>query len=163
METNTRLQVEHPVTEMVAGIDIVKEQILHRGRGAAVVQAEQHHVHRPLDRMPRQRRRSTTLRPRPAPFTRSAFPADQRAHRYLRPRRCTVTPYYDSIVPDASCTRRDRQRAIARMRRVLEMTVIEAWHIGAPPSKIHQRATSTPVGSAPARSIASCRRRRSVG
>ncbi len=39
MEVNTRIQVEHPITEMVTGIDLIKEQITPRRRASSVVQA----------------------------------------------------------------------------------------------------------------------------
>ena len=62
LEVNTRVQVEHPVTEFITGIDIVKEQIRDRGGRAAVVQAGGRDVHRPLHRVPRQRRGSGDVR-----------------------------------------------------------------------------------------------------
>ena len=42
IEVNARIQVEHPVTEMVTGIDLIKAQILRRRRRAAAVQAGRH-------------------------------------------------------------------------------------------------------------------------
>ena len=79
MEANTRLQVEHPVTEMVTGIDIVKEQIRIAAGERLVVQAGRGHVHRPLDRVPHQRRGSRDVR--------ALARRDSRVQRARRPRR----------------------------------------------------------------------------
>ena len=55
MEMNTRIQVEHTVTEMVTGLDLVREQILRRARRTAVGAAGGRRAARPCDRVPHQR------------------------------------------------------------------------------------------------------------
>jgi hypothetical protein len=126
IEANTRLQVEHGVTELVTGIDIVKEQIriaageklsFKQGdieiRGAAIecrVNAED----------------PVTFAPSPGVINAYSVPGgpgvriDTFAHAD-----CTVSPYYDSLVAKIMTHGRDRTEAIARMKRTLDMTVVE--------------------------------------
>ena len=62
IEMNTRLQVEHPVTEMITGIDLVREQIRIAEGKPLSVHAGRDRLPRPRDRMPDQRRGPEDLR-----------------------------------------------------------------------------------------------------
>ncbi|MDR7560115.1 MAG: ATP-grasp domain-containing protein, partial [Armatimonadota bacterium] len=122
MEMNTRIQVEHPVTEMVTGVDIVKWQIriaagerltLHQGevefRGHAIecrINAED----------PRH-----DFRPAPGTLTAFVPPGGPGVrvdtHAFAG---YTIPPYYDSLVAKVIAWGADRTEAIARMRRALQ-------------------------------------------
>jgi acetyl-CoA carboxylase biotin carboxylase subunit len=126
MEVNTRLQVEHPVTEMVTGIDIVKEQIrIAAGERLSFKQSEITFTGHAIEcRINAEDPETFT----PSPGTIHAFSVpggpgvrvDTAAHTD-----CFIPPYYDSMIAKVIAYGRDRQEAIARMRRTLEMTVIE--------------------------------------
>jgi acetyl-CoA carboxylase biotin carboxylase subunit len=126
MEANTRLQVEHPVTEWVTGIDIVKEQIrIAAGARLSFKQSEVtftgHSIECRINAEDPE-----TFAPSPGVIHAFSVPGgpgvrvDTFAHS-----ECTVSPYYDSMIAKIIVHGRDRQEAIARMRRTLEMTVVE--------------------------------------
>src|ERR1044071_2419576 len=126
MEANTRLQVEHPVTEMVTGVDIVKAQI--RIAAGERMSFKQHEVtftgHSIECRVNAED--PETFVPSPGVIHAWSVPGgpgvrvDTFAHS-----ECTVSPYYDSMIAKIITHGRNRAEAIARMRRTLEMTVIE--------------------------------------
>jgi acetyl-CoA carboxylase biotin carboxylase subunit len=126
LEANTRLQVEHPVTEFVTGIDIVKEQIqIAAGRRLSVRQGDVEIRGHAIECRVNAEDPDTFV---PSPGVIHAFSVpggpgvrvDSYAHSD-----CTVSPYYDSLVAKIITYGRDRTEAIARMRRTLEMTVVD--------------------------------------
>ena len=133
METNTRLQVEHPVTEMVTGIDIVKEQIrIAAGERLSFRQSDITFTGHSIECRVNAEDPETFA---PSPGLIHAFNipggpgvrVDSFAHS-----ECTISPYYDSMIAKIIVHGRDRQEAVARMRRVLEMTVIEGIKTSVP-------------------------------
>ena len=126
IEMNTRIQVEHPVTEMVTGIDLVKEQIKVasgrslefrqnqiRRRGHCIecrINAESPENFKPSPGVIRQFRTPT------GPGIR----VDSAAYAGY-----TVPPYYDSLIAKLIVWGDNRTEAIARMRRALDEFIIE--------------------------------------
>src|SRR5438876_3930177 len=126
MEANTRLQVEHPVTEMVTGMDIVKEQIhIAAGERLGFKQSEVTFTGHAIECRINAEDPETFV---PSPGVIHAFSVPGgpgvRVETFAHSD-CTVSPYYDSMIAKIIVHGRDRQEAVARMRRTLEMTVVE--------------------------------------
>ena len=140
LEVNTRVQVEHPVTEMITGIDIVKEQIrIAAGERLSFKQGDVTFTGHAIEcRINAED--PDTFAPSPGVIHAFSVPGgpgvrvDTFAHS-----ECTIPPYYDSMIAKIIAHGRDRQEAIARMRRTLEMTVIEGIKTSIP---LHLRILS---------------------
>jgi len=142
IEMNARIQVEHPVTEMVSGIDLIKAQIrIAAGeklenavgpvefRGHSIecrINAEDPHTFVPsAGRITTfQIPGGTGVRVDTASYTDAV-----------------ISPHYDSLIAKLIVHGRDRTEAIARMRRALEMFVIEGIKTSLP---LHQRIFAEP-------------------
>jgi acetyl-CoA carboxylase biotin carboxylase subunit len=126
MEANTRLQVEHPVTEMVTGIDIVKEQIrIAAGERLGFKQSDVTFTGHSIECRVNAEDPETFV-PSPGVIHVFSVPGGPGVRvETLAHSECTISPYYDSMIAKIIVHGRDRQEAIARMRRTLEMTVIE--------------------------------------
>src|SRR5207302_5334963 len=142
MEANTRLQVEHPVTEMVTGIDIVKEQIhIAAGERLAYKQSEVTFTGQSIECRINAEDPDTFV-PSPGVIHVFSVPGGPgvRVETFAHSG-CTIPPYYDSMIAKIIVHGRDRQEAIARMRRTLEMTVIEGIKTNIP---MHLRILAEP-------------------
>jgi len=127
MEMNTRIQVEHPITEMVTGVDLIKQQIrMHAGehypenfqnfkmRGHSIecrINAEDP---------------SNNFMPFPGTITSLHFPGGKGvrvdSHAYAG---YEIPSHYDSMIGKLIVFASNRERAINRMQRALEETIIE--------------------------------------
>jgi acetyl-CoA carboxylase biotin carboxylase subunit len=126
LEANTRLQVEHPVTEFVTGVDIVKEQIrIAAGSRLSVKQSDIEIRGHSLECRVNAED-PETFAPSPGVIHAFSVPGGPgvRVDTYAHSE-CTVSPYYDSLVAKVVTHGRNRAEAIARMRRTLEMTVVD--------------------------------------
>jgi acetyl-CoA carboxylase biotin carboxylase subunit len=126
LEVNTRLQVEHPVTEFITGIDIVKQQIkIAAGEKLPFRQSDIEFRGHALEcRINAED--PDTFTPSPGLITAFSVPGGPgvRVDTFVHSD-CTVSPYYDSLIAKIITYGNDRNEAIARMRRTLEMTVVE--------------------------------------
>ncbi len=126
LEVNTRVQVEHPVTEFITGIDIVKEQIrIAAGERLSFKQGDVTFTGHAIECRVNAED-PETFTPSPGVIHAFSVPGGPgvRVDTYAHSE-CTIPPYYDSMIAKIIVHGRDRQEAIARMRRTLEMTVIE--------------------------------------
>ncbi len=142
METNTRLQVEHPVTEMVTGVDIVKEQIrIAAGERLSYKQSDITFTGHSIECRINAEDPETFV-PSPGLIHVFSVPGGPgvRLETFAHSD-CTITPYYDSMIAKIIVHGRDRAEAIARMRRTLEMTVIEGIKTSIP---LHLRILNDP-------------------
>jgi acetyl-CoA carboxylase, biotin carboxylase subunit len=134
IEMNTRIQVEHPVTEMVTDVDLVKSQILlaagermstvlpsqvvHRGHAIECRINAEH-----PERFTPSAGKITAFNPPGGTGVRMDTAAYAEA---------IIPPYYDSLIAKLIVRGKDRNEAISRMSRALEMFIVEGIHTTIP-------------------------------
>src|SRR3989440_11607358 len=143
IEMNTRIQVEHPVTEMVTDVDLVKCQILlaagermenvlqgpivHRGHAIECrINAEHPETFIPSAG------KITTFNPPGGTGVRVDTAAYAEG---------TIPPYYDSLIAKLIVRRKDRPEAVSRMARALEMFIVEGVFTTIP---LHRKILADP-------------------
>ena len=140
IEMNARIQVEHPVTEYVTGVDIVKEQLriasnLPLRMNQNQVKLTGHSIECRINAED-----SDTMMPFPGTITQYHQPGGPGvrvdSHAYFN---YEITPYYDSLIAKLITHGRNRKEAIARMTGALEETVIEGVKTTIP---LHRRIMS---------------------
>ena len=127
MEMNTRIQVEHPVTEEVSGFDLIKEQIrVASGEKLSFTQKEVNNTGHAIEFRINAEDPSRDFAPAPGMVNWVNFPGGIG----VRIDSCVysgykITPYYDSMVAKLIVRGRDRAEAMARMRRALNEFIID--------------------------------------
>jgi len=126
MEMNTRIQVEHPVTEEVYGCDLVKEQIMiaagaHLSEHIATAQPRSHAIECRINAEDP----ANNFRASPGTIDLYYAPGGRGvrldSHAYSK---YTVPPYYDSMIAKLICVGSSRESAIRRMTRALSEYLI---------------------------------------
>jgi acetyl-CoA carboxylase biotin carboxylase subunit len=127
MEMNTRIQVEHPITEERTGIDIVKNQIkIAAGEELKIKQKEIEFKGHAIECRINAENPSKNFRPCPGTITGLNFPGgkgiriDSAIYEGY-----TIPPTYDSMIAKIIAYGANRNEAISKMKRALEETVIE--------------------------------------
>ena len=126
---NTRIQVEHPVTEFITGVDLVAEQIrIAAGEGLSRRQEDiEFRGHAIEARINAEDPKTFT--PSPGKVTEWHAPGGPGvridSHLYAG---YSVPPYYDSLIGKLVVWGEDRETALARMRTALDEMVVEGIH-----------------------------------
>ena len=134
MEMNTRIQVEHTVTEEVSGIDLMKEQIrVAAGEKLSFTQKEMVISGHAIEYRVNAEDPFNNFTPSPGLVEAVHFPGGPGiridSHVYSG---YTISPYYDSMIGKIIATGKNREEAIARLRRALEEFTINGPHTSVP-------------------------------
>jgi acetyl-CoA carboxylase biotin carboxylase subunit len=133
IEMNTRVQVEHPVTEMITGVDIVKEQILVAGGERLRYRQEDIELRGHAIECRLNAEHPETFMPSPGRIEEFHGPGGPgirlETHIYTG---YVVPPYYDSMIGKLVAHGEDRASALARMSNALRETIIEGIHTNIP-------------------------------
>ena len=125
MEMNTRIQVEHPVTELVYDVDLVRQQILVAAGEKIEAKPKKPHGHAIEFRINAEDP-DNNFRPSPGKINSLHFPGGfgvrNDSHIYQS---YSIPPYYDSLVAKLIVWGRDREHAIMRGKRALNEFIIE--------------------------------------
>ena len=121
LEMNARIQVEHPVTEAISGVDIVAEQIwIAEGNRLRIVQDDVVLSGHAIECRINAEDWTDGFRPSPGTVTTAVFPAGPgiRVDTHVQPG-SAVPPWYDSLLAKLIASGRDRAEALARLRAAL--------------------------------------------
>ena len=134
MEMNTRIQVEHPVTELITGVDLVKEQILiAAGKKLEISQKDVRFDGWAIECRINAERPDKNFMPSPGtvefylPPGGNGVRVDSACYQGYR-----ITPYYDSMIAKLIVWGKDRQEAIDRMNRALREFAVDGVYTTIP-------------------------------
>jgi len=143
IEVNARIQVEHPVTEFVTGVDIVKAQIrIAAGEKLSDIISGELALSGHAIECRINAEHPESFAPSPGKITGLNLPGgigirvDTAAYT-----ECVIPPFYDSLVAKLIAYGTNREEAISRLQRALEMFVVEGIHTTIP---LHQRILADP-------------------
>ncbi|ELU04818.1 hypothetical protein CAPTEDRAFT_197241 [Capitella teleta] len=142
IEMNTRVQVEHPVTEMISGLDIVKEQLRIASGLPLSVRQEDIELNGHAFECRINAEDPKTFMPSPGKVVQFHAPGGNGvrvdSHLYNG---YSVPPYYDSLIAKIISYGPDRETALTRMKNALDETVIEGIKTNIP---LHQDLVTDP-------------------
>jgi acetyl-CoA carboxylase biotin carboxylase subunit len=134
MEMNTRIQVEHPITEWICGVDLVAEQLrIAGGGGLRLAQSDVDPRGAAIEFRLTAEDPGNDFFPCPGPVERVNMPSGPwvRVDTWLEGGG-EVTPFYDSLLAKVIVWGADRAEAIARARRALDEIVVEGVNTTVP-------------------------------
>ena len=143
IEMNTRIQVEHPVTEMITGVDLVKAQLrIAAGERLPDIVPERPHINGHAIECRINAEHPEKFIPSPGKITVYNVPGGNGVRVDTAQYAEGVVPqYYDSLIAKLICHGKDREEAMDKMQRALSQFVVQGIHTTIP---LHQRIFADP-------------------
>jgi acetyl-CoA carboxylase biotin carboxylase subunit len=125
LEVNARIQVEHPVTEAITGLDLVAEQIaIAEGRSLSLSQDDVRFTGHAIECRINAEDPGNGFLPSPGTVTRAVFPADTRVDTHIQAG-SAVPPHYDSLLAKVIAHGNSRAAALAGLKSALDRCEID--------------------------------------